>query len=170
MRSAPEGGPAGIGVELRRRFRAAPERVFNAWTAPAALRQWWCPPGWVAEEIEVDLRVGGAYRIAMTRRGGGAAVAVSGEFLDVSATRRLVYTWRWENAFPEMPETLVTVELEDCDGETVLTIRHDNFGDVATRHQYRSGWIAACNRLDRLLTPAAAPGQSGGASRRSGSD
>jgi uncharacterized protein YndB with AHSA1/START domain len=161
MRSAAEGGPAGIGVELRRRFRADPERVFRAWTEPAVLRRWWCPPGWVAGEIDVDLRVGGCYRIAMTRAEGGEPVAVGGEFLDVAAPRRLVYTWRWENAFPEMPETRVTVEFEGSGGETLLTIRHDNFADIATRHQHRSGWIAACNRLDRLVTPtlSVAPGQ-----------
>ncbi len=60
--------PGQIGFELQRRFRASPERVFRAWTQPVALREWWCPPGWMAGEIEVDLRVGGIYRIAMTRR------------------------------------------------------------------------------------------------------
>jgi uncharacterized protein YndB with AHSA1/START domain len=170
MRSAAEGGPAGIGVELRRRFRADPEHVFRAWTEPAALRRWWCPPGWVAAEIEIDLRIGGRYRIAMTRRGAGETVAVIGEFLEVAVPRRLVYTWRWEGAFPEMSETVVTVELEGTGGETLLTIRHDNFGDLATRHQHRSGWIAACSRLDRLVAPAAAPGKKGGASSLSASD
>ena len=162
MRSAADGGPAGIGttgigIELRRRFRASPERVFRAWTDPASLGRWWCPPGWVAGEIEVDLRVGGCYRIAMARPGCGEPVAVAGAFLEVAAPRRLVYTWRWENAFPGMPETLVTVELEGAGGETVLTIRHEKFADFATRHQHRSGWIAACNRLDRTLTPIGEP-------------
>ena len=58
-----------LGFELQRRFRASPERVFRAWTQPAALREWWCPAGWTAGEIEVDLRVGGAYRIAMIHSG-----------------------------------------------------------------------------------------------------
>ena len=62
--------PGNIGFELQRRFRASPERVFRAWTRPAALREWWCPAGWVAGEIEIDLRVGGGYRIAMIRTGG----------------------------------------------------------------------------------------------------
>lgn len=158
MRSADAGGPAGIGpartsIELQRRFRADPERVFRAWTEPTALRQWWCPPGWIAGEIELDLRVGGRYRIAMEQPGGSERVAVSGTFLEVAAPRRLVYTWLWEDAFPDMPETVVTVEFDGSNGETVLTIRHDNFGDPATRHQHRSGWMMACNRLDRLVTP-----------------
>ncbi len=58
-----------------------------------------------------------------------------------------------------MPETLVTVELQESDGDTVLTLRHENFADAATRQQHRSGWISACDRLDRMMTPAAAMGE-----------
>ena len=46
--------PNQTGFELQRRFRASPERVFRAWTQPVALREWWCPPGWIAGEIGVD--------------------------------------------------------------------------------------------------------------------
>ena len=149
--------PAGLGIELQRRFRASPERVFRAWTQPLALREWWCPAGWAASEIEIDLRSGGRYRIAMVRAGdAGLGVSVSGQFLEVRPPERLVYTWRWEGAFAGMPETLVTLELNGSENETLLTLRHDNFTDTGLRQQHRSGWIAACDRLDRAMTPPAA--------------
>ena len=92
--------PGTMGFELQRTFRASPERVFGAWTQPAALRAWWCPPGWVAGEIEIDLRIGGSYSVAMSRAGSaGSVVSVSGRFLEVRPPERLVYTWRWEGAF-----------------------------------------------------------------------
>lgn len=148
---------AGLGFELQRRFRASPERVFRAWTQPSALREWWCPPGYVAGDIEIDLRVGGAYSIAMSRPGtAGAGVSVGGQFLEVRPPERLVYTWRWEGAFAEMPETLVTLELRGSENDTLLTLRHDNFADADLRQQHRSGWISACDRLDHMLTPPAA--------------
>ena len=89
MRSATQGGPAGIGpagtaIELQRRFRASPDRVFRAWTAPTALREWWCPPGWIAGDIEIDLRPGGSYRIEMSRLCDSALVAIRGAFLEVT--------------------------------------------------------------------------------------
>src|SRR2546429_9729559 len=147
---------AGLGIELQRRFRASPERVFRAWTHPVALREWWCPPGWIAGEIDIDLRVGGAYRIGMSRAGAtGGGGSVSGHFLEVRPPERLVYTWRWEGAFAEMPETLVTLELRGSDNETLLTLHHDNFTDLGVRQQHRSGWLSACDRLDRLVTPSA---------------
>jgi uncharacterized protein YndB with AHSA1/START domain len=162
MRSAIEGGPAGtgfpgIGIELQRRFRASPDRVFRAWTEPAALREWWCPPGWIAGEIDVDPRPGGTYRIEMRRIGDGERVAVCGEFLEVMPPRRLVYTWSWEGAFADMAPTLVTVAIDDSKDGTVLTLLHENFGDPGIRNQHRTGWIAACNRLDRLIVPIREP-------------
>jgi uncharacterized protein YndB with AHSA1/START domain len=146
----------GLGIELQRRFRASPERVFRAWTQPVALREWWCPAGWTAGEIEIDLRVGGVYRITMLRSGSiGPGVSVTGQFLEVRPPERLVYTWRWEGAFTGMPETMVTLELHGTESETLLTLRHDNFMDPGLRQQHRSGWIAACDRLDRTMTPSA---------------
>jgi uncharacterized protein YndB with AHSA1/START domain len=147
----------GLGIELQRRFRASPERVFRAWTEPVALSQWWCPAGWAAGEIKIDLRVGGLYRIAMVRAGNaGPGVSVSGQFLEVRPPERLVYTWRWEGAFAGMPETLVTLELRGSENETLLTLSHENFTDLGIRHQHRSGWITACDRLDRALTLSSA--------------
>lgn len=154
VRSAPEPGSANLNIELQRRFRASPDRVFHAFTQPAALREWWCPPGWVAAEIEVDLRVGGAYRLAMTRLDDNSRVSVVGRFLEVRPPERLVYSWRWEGAFADLAETRVTLELRGSEHETLLLLRHENFTDPAARQQHRSGWIAACNRLDRVVTPA----------------
>ena len=142
-----------VGIELQRRFRASPERVFRAWTQPSALREWWCPAGWNAGEIEIDLRVNGDYRIEMRRAGqSGSGVSVSGRFIEVKPPERLVYTWRWEGAFAEMPETRLTLELRGSENETLLTLRHDNFTDPSLRQQHRSGWMAACDRLERLMT------------------
>jgi uncharacterized protein YndB with AHSA1/START domain len=84
---------------------------------------------------------------------GGERIAVTGEFLDVTPPRRLVYTWTWEGTFPEMAPTVVTVEIDGSPDGTLLTLRHDNFADAGIREQHRTGWIAACNRLDRLVTP-----------------
>lgn len=157
MRSARD-KPAALSFELVRRFRASPERVFRAWTYPAALREWWCPPGWIAGDIAIDLRVGGAFRISMVRAEGGDPVAVCGQFLVVEPPLRLVFTWRWDGAFPELPETTVTLSLRGSEDDTVLILSHTNFVAPEPRQQHRTGWVAACNRLDRLLAPPAAPG------------
>lgn len=151
------GGQASVAFEIRRRFHSPRERVFRAWTQPEALRRWWFPIGWVPEAIELDVRVGGAYCVGMRRDSRGARVSVRGYFLEVRRPERLKFTWRWEGAFEAMPETIVTIEFIEFAGGTELTLRHENFADADIRRQHRSGWIAACVRLDQAVmsSPAA---------------
>ena len=142
---------AGITLRLERRFAAPREKVFRAWTQPEALKRWWCPDGWMPAEIDVDLRVGGSYRIGMRPLAGGPPVYVCGQFVEVRPPERLLYTWRWDGAFDEMLETRVTVEFRDAGDATEIVLTHENFPDPQTWHQYRQGWIAACDRMERIL-------------------
>jgi uncharacterized protein YndB with AHSA1/START domain len=141
----------GITLRLERRFPAPREKVFRAWTQPEALKKWWCPSGWTPTEIEVDLRVGGSYRIGMRQRPGGSPVYVRGEFVEVRPPERLVYTWRWDGALADMRETRVTVEFRDAGQATEIVLTHENFPDPQAWHQHRMGWIAACDRMERIL-------------------
>jgi len=140
-----------ITLRLTRRFSAPRERVFDAWTTAEALKRWWCPPGWEADRIEVDLRVGGAYSLGMRQRNGGSVVSIHGRFLEVHRPERLVYTWRWYGAFEGTPETLVTVEFRSIGGRTDVVVIHENFPDVRLWQRHRSGWIAACDRMEQIL-------------------
>ena len=89
-------------LRMERRFEAAPEDVFDAWTNPEVLRRWWAAaPGWETPSAEVDLRAGGRYRLTMRDPEAGAEHTVGGEYVEVRRPDRLTYTWAWE---PE-PET-----------------------------------------------------------------
>ena len=141
----------GIELRLTRRFSAPRERVFDAWTTPEALKRWWCPAGWAPVRIDVDLRAGGAYHFGMRQLDGGAVVSIEGRFLEVHRPERLVYTWRWHGAFDGMPETRVTVEFLAAAGGTEVVVVHENFPTVQLWQRHRGGWIAACDRMERLL-------------------
>ena len=52
-------------LTLTRVFDAPRELVFQAWTEPEHLKQWWGPNGFTTPACEVDLRVGGAWKIVM---------------------------------------------------------------------------------------------------------
>ena len=138
-------------LRFRRRIPAAPSRVFQAWTRPEALKLWWCPDGWLPAEMVVDLRMGGAYRIAMRKdRGGLKTVSVHGRFIEVVPGVRLVYTWRWEGILPDIPETQVTVEFRDIDGETELVLIQEDLPlPLCTLHL--GGWLEAIDRMERLF-------------------
>ena len=146
---------AGIAFRLRRWLSAPREDVFRAWTEPEALKRWWCPTGWEPGEIDVDLRVGGAYRIGMRRIDGSQSVCVHGRFLEVRSPEKLAYTWRWENAFDEMPQhTQVTVLFIDTGGTTEIVLTHENLPEIPICLRHRAGWIAALARIELILNPA----------------
>jgi uncharacterized protein YndB with AHSA1/START domain len=46
-------------VRLERAYNASPESVWNLWTTPAGIEEWWAPEGFVAEVRELNLREGG---------------------------------------------------------------------------------------------------------------
>src|SRR5262249_59705588 len=73
------GGGRVITLVVRRTIRATPERLFDAWTDPAQLVRWWGPKGVVCTHAEIDLCVGGRYRLAHRFPDGGG-VWVTGEF------------------------------------------------------------------------------------------
>ena len=50
---------AGVTLRIERTFAAPREKVFQAWTDPQALKQWWGPDGYATPSVEIDLRPGG---------------------------------------------------------------------------------------------------------------
>src|SRR5574337_121420 len=82
-------------VQLHRVFSAPPERVFRAWTTPEELKRWHAPPPLTCIFAEVDLRIGGRFRIGM-RAPDGTEHWVGGVFRVIEPPRKLSCTWRWE--------------------------------------------------------------------------
>jgi uncharacterized protein YndB with AHSA1/START domain len=135
-------------LSLTRIIRAPREKVFAAWTDPEQLRQWWGPGPVTCPEAEVDLREGGAYRLA-NREADGSITWISGRFERVRAPEELVYTW----AVSFLPDerTLVRVTfLPHADG-TELTVVHERFAVEAVRDMHLQGWGACIDKLEAML-------------------
>lgn len=136
-------------LTIRRTYPASRERVFRAWTDPAALRQWSCPVGMTVTDAQVDLRVGGAYRVAMQPPDESEPSVAYGTYREVEPPARLVYTWQWEGG--EMGETLVTVEFLDLGGETEVVLTHELFPAPDVRDLHNEGWVACLEHLAQAL-------------------
>ena len=138
---------------LQRSFRAPAARVFRAWTDPASLRCWFMA-GDTFENIlaETDLRVGGAFRLAM-RDPKGEDHCATGVYREIVPDRRLVFTWAWAST-PER-ESLVTIELTPHGDRTDMVMTHARFADAETRDRHEDGWTACLAMLARLLDDAA---------------
>lgn len=123
---------------------ASPERLFAAWTEPEQLKQWWGPESVTCIEAEVDLRVGGHYRIG-NRFPDGSLVWITGRFHLIDPPRKLVYSWQ---VGANADEELVTVSFEPTlDGQTKVTVLHERIPDEPTRSRHQLGWIGCLGKL-----------------------
>ena len=143
------GTGTGITLQLKRTFAAPRERVFRAWTDPAGLQQWFAPTDEYTAVVEVDLRVGGTYRIEMLSPKGNR-YCVRGTYREIKPPEKLVYTWSWENE-PEMGNTLVTVEFHDRGGATEVILTQEFFPTEKAREEHNKGWSGCLDRLAKIL-------------------
>ncbi len=143
-------GPA-LSFSLSRVLAAPPEQVFRAFTDPDWYSQWWGPEGCSSNVTQLDLEVGGAYRVDMVLPDGNETT-LYGTYQEIDPPRLLAYSFGWEGA-PE--RTLVTVELEPHADGTELTVTHEGFTDQDTCNGHEHGWISSVDRLERLLADRA---------------
>src|SRR5919108_2752273 len=78
-------------LHIERRFAAPRERVFEAWTDPELFVRWFMPKGGSASDAEIDLRVGGSWRVTMKPPVWPAGLAF-GTYMEGDPPARLVYT------------------------------------------------------------------------------
>ena len=118
--------PEDTQILITRDFDAPRHLVWRAYTEPELIRRWWHANRGEVTSIEVDLRVGGTWRFAMTARG-GFEVAFHGEYREIEPERRFVSTEVYEGA-PDHPAVTEVAFLEREGGGTSLRllITHDS--------------------------------------------
>jgi uncharacterized protein YndB with AHSA1/START domain len=143
---------------VKRMLNATPERAFQAWTSAEHIQQWMrSEPRMVVPLASMDLRVGGKFRIQMKMPDGEFFTAV-GEFREVKAPTRLVYTWAWEKdgsgaEFGEVEgkPSLVTVEFLKRGERTELVLTHSRIATVESRDKHAQGWSRLAESFAKLV-------------------
>jgi uncharacterized protein YndB with AHSA1/START domain len=134
-------------LTIKRRFNAAPAKVYAAWTDPEKMSRWLGPPGILKLVATTDLRAGGRYHIQMIMA--DDEHNVGGVYREVVPNDRLVFTWAWKST-PER-ESLVTVTFKDDNGGTVMTLLHERFFDADARDRHNGGWTYTMDKLETYL-------------------
>ena len=137
-------------LRLQRVLAASRQEVFRMHVEPEQLARWWGPKGFTAPSIDLDVRVGGGYRIEM-QPPDGDRFFLAGEFREVEPPDRLVYTFRWEDPDPDDRETLVTFSLHELDDATEVTVEQGLFATAARRALHEQGWTESLDRLEAVL-------------------
>jgi uncharacterized protein YndB with AHSA1/START domain len=141
---------------LMRMIDAPPEKVFEAWTDPALLKQWFAPLPWTTSVVENDVRAGGSSLIVM-RGPDGNEFPNPGVYLEVVKNERLVFTDAFTKAWEPSEKPFIVVELtfEDQGGKMKYTARVHHWTvadrDAHEKMGFHEGWTTCTEQLAALV-------------------
>ena len=138
-------------LRIERVIDASPDAVFRAWTTREAIEHWYRDgDAFLARVTELDLRVGGSYRIEFGPAGQDPFVEY-GTYLEIRPPHRLVMTETLEGVERPWAGTRVTVELREDGGKTHVTLTHEGFPSRGHRDAAAGGWPGFLDRIESLL-------------------
>lgn len=104
-------------IVMTRVFDAPREMVFDAFSKPELLKQWFGPRGWSLVVCEVDLRIGGGFRFVL-RGPDGREMGMRGVYREIVPPERSVHM----ESFDDFPgESQVTAVFVEQGGKTTMT-------------------------------------------------
>src|ERR1700730_5171371 len=138
-------------LRLNRVMATSCERVFAAWTTPAAIKVWFGPEDCRVLEAEVDLRVGGGFCFSLSTQRFGE-IKVRGQYREVTPPTKLAYTWQWEGN-PELAAgtSLVTVQFIPAGAATEIHLTHEQLPNLEARDDNGHGWSGTLDKLEKYL-------------------
>jgi uncharacterized protein YndB with AHSA1/START domain len=135
---------------LKRVFNAPRQLVWDAWTQPELIAQWWAPNEMHAPagSITCDLREGGVFALTMARDDGTAEHRFEAVFEVVDPPTRLVYV----NADPAS-DTSFSATFDEVDGgKTAVTlVLTSSTSDAERRAGAEAGWKEMYDKLEKLF-------------------
>ena len=146
------GDTSGNTVCLHRVIRAPADRLYRAFLDPEALVKW-CPPhGFTGKVHQIDVRVGGGYRMSFTNFGTGKSHFFRATYVELTPHERIRYTDRFED--PSLPDEMqVTVNLRKVACGTELEIVQTGVPVTIPIEFCYLGWQESLALLANLVEP-----------------
>ena len=139
-------------VRLHRVLRAAPERLYRAFTDPDAMAKWLPPYGFVCKVHQMDARVGGTYKMSFINFSTGHGHSFGGKYLELVPNQRIRYSDKFDD--PNMPgEMDTTIELRAVSCGTELSITQQGIPEVIPVEMCYLGWQESLAQLSTLVEP-----------------
>ncbi len=134
-------------LTITRILPARRQAVFDAWTTAKSVQHWMCPEAWSVPLAELDVRVGGTFRVDMLVE--GERTVHTGVYREVRPPEKLVFTWTSKHT--QHRDTLVTVELRALGEQTELMLTQTLLPDEAAVHRHVRGWTRIVEYLTTYL-------------------
>jgi uncharacterized protein YndB with AHSA1/START domain len=141
-----------LDLVLEREIDVPVELVWEAWTTPDSIKEWFCPKPWSVSSCEIDLRPGGKFNTVM-RSPEGQAFPNSGCYLEVVPNQRLVFTDTLLPGFRPAPKPFFTAALllePTATGTRYTAIAIHGNEETRKQHEemgFHEGWGTVVDQL-----------------------
>jgi uncharacterized protein YndB with AHSA1/START domain len=145
-------------IVIERIVDAPPALVFRCWTDPKHMARWWGPQSFTNPVCELDVRIGGTWRIVM-RGPEGTEYPCHGVYQEIVPAQRLVFTnIATDAAGKPVLDGLTTVTFAEENGRTRMTVATSATALVEYARGYlegmEMGWTQSLERLDAEVAGA----------------
>jgi uncharacterized protein YndB with AHSA1/START domain len=142
-------------VTLHRVIKASPEKIFRAFTDPNAMAAWLPPYGFLCTVHNMDVKVGGMFRMSFTNFSTGNGHSFGGEYKEVKPNEFLKYTDKFDD--PNLPGEMTTsVWLKKVSVGTELKVIQEGIPSVIPVEMCYLGWQESLDKLIKLVEPVIA--------------
>ena len=143
---------SGNSVSLHRVLKATPEKVYRAFTEAGALSAWLPPYGFLCQVHQMEVRVGGSYKMSFTNFSTGHSHSFGGKYLEIDPNNFLKYSDKFDD--PNLPGEMITsVSLKKVSGGTELKIVQEGIPEAIPADMCYLGWQDSLDKLTRLVEP-----------------
>jgi uncharacterized protein YndB with AHSA1/START domain len=139
-------------VTLHRVIKAAPEKVYRAFTSPEAIASWLPPYGFVCVVHTMEVKQGGGFKMSFINFSTGNGHSFGGNYLDVKPNEFLKYTDKFDD--PNLPGEMITsVWLTKVMVGTDLKVIQEGIPDMIPAEMCYLGWQESLEKLVNLVEP-----------------
>ena len=139
-------------VHLHRVLRTPPQKLYRAFLEPAAVGKWLPPFGFTCQVHQMDVRVGGSFRMSFHNYSTGNGHSFGGEYLELVPHERIRYTDRFDD--PGLPGVMeVTVSLKPVLCGTELSVTQTGIPEAVPLEMCYLGWQESLIQLAQLVEP-----------------
>ena len=147
-----------LDLVLERVVDVPPSLVWDAWTKPELLRQWFCPKPWIVTDCRIDLRPGGEF-FSVMQSPEGQEFPSAGCYLEVVPAQRLVFTDALSGGYRPNASAfftaVITLQPEGAGTRYTAMARHAS-EETQKKHEdmgFHGGWGTALDQLVALMKP-----------------
>jgi uncharacterized protein YndB with AHSA1/START domain len=139
-------------LSIKKTFDAPIDLVWEAWTQPEHIAQWWGPKGMSIQIIYHDFKVGGKWKYVMPMPNGSEFIS-EGEYSEIIKFQKIITSANFR-PMTEGVEIRVLFEKKGEKTDFIFSVVHptEEYCRQQEKMGFYNGWGSTLNRLEEFVT------------------